>query len=61
MFDENGVGLADQHDDEGSDHDQAKGEALHDRAHLARDHLEVVPNRHVRLFYSNSLDFSSPA
>ena len=46
MFDQDGVGLADQHDAEGGDHEQAEGKALHHCAHLARDHLEVVPNRH---------------
>ena len=47
MFDQDGVGLADQHGAEGGDHEQAEGEALHGRAHLARDYLEVVPDRHV--------------
>ena len=47
MLDQDGVGLADQHGTERGNHEQAEGEALHHRAHLARDYLEVVPNRHI--------------
>ena len=48
MLDQDGVGLADQHGAERGEHEQAEREALHDRAHLAGNYLEVVPDRHVR-------------
>ena len=47
MLDQDGVGLADQHGAERGDHEQAECKALHDRAHLARDYFEVVPDRHI--------------
>src|SRR5476651_1412111 len=46
ILDQDGVGLADQHGDEGGEHEQTERKALQDHTYLACDYLEIVPYRH---------------